>query len=150
MKKFLFLLIPFLFLSCTNNISDDPDSLPYVDISKYKSADSLVFPKGTYALDVYTCLLNKYGEGDFDINATYTYTETAILNGNVYTDTLIKNITSVTISRIDSAPTIENLRTCTAEFHTDKNESIILIYKWYRYCDNSWENTILNGEIFIK
>lgn len=150
MKKIFLLLIPLLLLSCANDIPDDPYTLPYVDTTKYVSVDSVNFPTGTPALDVYACLSDIYGEGTFNIDASYVHTETAVLNGHTYSDTIKKNITSVTISKNRSAPTLKELNTFIVEFHTDNNESITLTYQWYFHCEDTWENTRLNGDILIK
>lgn len=86
MRKIVLMLLAVLMLGgCTDN-GDDKDSLPYTDTKAFETKDGFYFPKETSALELFSTLYKKYGEGNFKIAGSYIKTETAVLNGNEHKD----------------------------------------------------------------
>ena len=148
MKKYFILLFIFLISSCSLfDYKGDPDgSFITVDYENYINGNTITFPKNTDALHIFNCLYNTFGYGSFSCNGTYSHTESAKLNGKLFTDTITKNITKFEISH----DTDVDKNTFTICFTTDKNEILTYIYKWQFHNSNIWENTILDGEFIIN
>ena len=89
------------------------------------TGSSLSFSKDTTALKLYNCFIRFYSEGTYTITGTYKRTETAKLNGTVYTNTITKNI--VTIKIYKSKTEISNL--FHVDFITDNNETMNNYYE---------------------
>ena len=149
MKKLFFLFfLSFLlaFASCDLDDEDSSDSLPCTDSSQFIKSDSIMFPVGTTALEIYNCLIELKGLGDFPINGTYSHTETAVLNGKEYTDTIEKKIIQVKIYKSDTE--ISHLFHC--DFITDSDEKLPFYYQWQYHNTNAWHNNKTEGEIMIS
>lgn len=147
MKKFIFVLIAcFALCGC----SDEPDaagSLPYIDASKYYNESSIVFPINTPSLDIYACLKQVYGEGTHSIKASYTRTESAILNGVKYTDTLTETIVQIKIySRQNEIDTVSGFY---VDFYCTSGKVLNYCYKWQYHNTHVWTNTPTDGDITI-
>lgn len=143
-KLFLLCFFALLFVSCDFN-GDDANSVPHTDNSLFVQENSVIFPIGTTALEIYSCLYEKYGLGTFSANGIYTRTETAILNGNQYTDTKVKNIVEIKVYKSDTEST--HLFHC--DFITESNEVLSFYYQWQNHNTNVWHNNRTDGEIII-
>ena len=133
-------------MSCDNDSGDDANSIPYTDSSQFIKSDSIIFPVGTTALEIYNCLLELKGLGDFPINGTYTHTETAVLNGQKYTNAIEKKIIQMKIYKSDTE--ISHLFHC--DFITDSDEKLPFYYQWQYHNTNAWHNNKTEGEIVIS
>ena len=84
MKKLLLTLsIVSLLMACDSETVDM--SLPETDISLYKSGNTVNFPKGTKALDVYNTVISIYSDNEYhDItNGEWKYIKTENTDGLV-------------------------------------------------------------------
>ena len=150
MKKLFLLLLPLLFISCNFDTHDDVETFPIVDYSSLVKDDKYVIPSGTEALTIFNCFYTQYGYGEFNIEGTYTHTESAYLNNVLYEDTITKTLKKIIISNI----VIENtsgshISGFYITFITDKNEILEYCYQWQYHNTNSWKNTKTDGTIII-
>lgn len=145
MKKIVFALLPFLFLGCADK-EDDPNSLPYVDVSKFQTGTSIDFPEKTTALEIYSMMYGKYGLGSHTVSGVYSHTESAKLNGKVFSDTVTKNITKVEIYRTDG----EISHSFHSDFSCDDGSKIEFYYQWQEHNTNVWHNNESDGTIRIN
>lgn len=145
MKKLFFFLFSILIVSCSTG--DDKDSLPYIDTSKFIKESSIVFPEKTNSLEIFSTLNEYYGnnQGEYYINGTYKHKETAVLNGQLYENTLTKNIIKIKIYK--STTPASNLF-CT-DFYFDDDMILKFCYQWQYHNTNVWNNDILDGEIIL-
>jgi lipoprotein len=150
MRKIIFLiafLVPsVVFSACMFDDGDDRDSFTQVETDKFITATKYSFPKDTTALELYNCFIRFHSEGTYTVTGTYKRTETATLNGNLYTDTITKNIVTVKIYK--SKTEISNL--FHVDFITDNNETISNYYEWQHHRDNVWHNNKIDGDIVIQ
>lgn len=147
MKRFIIAsvcAISFFVLSC--NPIDSPNSLPYVETEKFETESGFSFPIGTTALEFYKTLLYKYGEGSHSISGTYVHTETAVLNGNTYTDTIEKKIKSINIYKSDT----EISHLFHIDFFLEDGACLKFYYQWQYHNTNAWHNNKSDGEITIS
>lgn len=139
MKKILKLaLLCFIFISC-----EQPNTIiPFTDIEEFKNENGFIFPVQTKAMDILNCLNTL--EDTSNISGSYTKTETATLNGKLYSDTIVYRIDAaeITYSRQSDVHTYQVI------FTGDKR--LVYTYKWQRDVSNVWENTVLDGEIVIS
>ena len=142
----VFLMSSLIFSACIFNDGDDRDSFTQVETDKFVKATEYSFPKDTTALELYNCFIRFYSEGTYTVTGTYTHTETVTLNGNLYTDTITKNIVTVKIYK--SKTEISNL--FHVDFITDTNETISNYYEWQHHRDNVWHNNKIDGDIVIQ
>lgn len=146
MKKIVsvFIFICLLF-SCSDG-GDAADSLPSVKTSDFRTDGGYTFPVQTSALQMYATLSEDYEIGEYVINATYTKTENAVLNGKPYSDTITKQITKMKIYKSDTE--------ASHLFHVDficADESVIAFYYQWQYSNtNAWHNNKSDGEIKIS
>lgn len=146
MKKFcLYFFICFsclFFLGCETG--DSPNSLPYVETEKFKTETGFIFPLATSALEIYKTLSNYYGEETtISISGTYAHTETATLNGQLYTNTKTKNIVKIKLYKTDT----EASHSFHADFIFDDNSSLKFYYQWQYHNTNAWNNNKSDGII---
>lgn len=150
MKKLLFsailLMSSLVFSACILNDGDDRNSFTQVATDKFVKATEYSFPKDTTALELYNCFIRFYSEGTYTITGTYKRTETAKLNGTVYTNTITKNIVTVKIYK--SKTEISNL--FHVDFITDNNETMSNYYEWQHKRNNVWHNNKIDGDIIIQ
>lgn len=130
---------------CNLDTSDASATLPNSDVSQFYVDNGLLFPEGTSALDLYNCLNKKYGQGTHIINGVYSITQTAILNGKEYKDTVKEKLQSVTLST--SKGDISNR--FNVVFSTEKEKKIAYTYEWQYHNTNVWTNTKSQGRIDI-
>lgn len=147
MKRFIIALLcvtSVLFLSC--DTIDSPNSLPYVETEKFKTETGFIFPEETTALEFYKTLEKKYGQGRHSVTGTYIHTESAVLNGKTYSDTITKDIKSINIYKSDTE--ISHL------FHIDflfeNGTCLKFYYQWQYHNTNVWHNNKSDGEITIS
>lgn len=143
-KLFLLCFSVLIFISCDFN-GDDTNSVPHTDNSLFVKENSVIFPIGTTALEIYNCVYEKNGLGDFTVSGTYTHTETAILNGKEYTDTIVKNIVKVKVYKEHT----ENTHLFHCDFITESNEVLPFYYQWQNHNTNAWHNNKTDGEVII-
>lgn len=146
MKKILSVFIFIcLFFSCSDG-GDAADSLPSVKTSDFRTDGGYTFPLQTSALQMYATLSEDYEIGEHIINATYTRTETAVLNGILHTETKTQQITRMKIYKSDTE--------ASHLFHVDficADESVIAFYYQWQYSNtNAWHNNKSDGEIKIN
>lgn len=146
-KKYLFIFITFacLFLfSCDDG--DSANSLPNVETEKFKTETGFDFPINTSALEIYKTLSEYYGEEKtISVNGTYSHTETATLNGQLYTDTKTKNISSIKIYKTNT----EISHSFHTDFIFDDDSSLEFYYQWQYHNDNVWHNNKSDGIITL-
>ncbi len=146
MQKLILILLPlFFFFGCNFNDADEPYSLPPTDNSKYITSAGFSFLRNTKALEIYNCLSSAYGEGEHECNGTYSKTEKAVLNGTPYSDTLEKTIYKINIHKSETETTYKFF----VDFIMTDNSVISLCYQWQYHNTNSWENTVLDGDIVL-
>lgn len=148
MKKiiyaYLLLFLCLFFFGCDNG--DSSDSLPYVETEKFKTEAGFNFPVDTSALEIYKTLSEYYGEEKTVlINGTYSHTETATLNGQLYTNTKTKNISSIRIYKTNT----EISHSFHIDFIFDDNSSLEFYYQWQYHNDNVWHNNKSDGIITL-
>ena len=144
----LFLLVLFVFVSCDDR--DDADSFPVVDYTSLKSSDGYRIPKGTDALHILNCFYSEFGYGDFEVSGKYEKTETAVLNGKEYSDTLSKDIIGIKVWHVDNSTKGNRVSSFFVEFITTDDEPILLHYKWQYNDTNAWYNDKTDGEIVLS
>ena len=142
------MLVLFVFVSCDDR--DDADSFPVVDYTSLKSSDGYRIPKGTDALHVLNCFYSEFGYGDFEVSGKYEKTETAVLNGKEYSDTLSKDIIGIKVWHVDNSTKGNRVSSFFVEFITTDDEPILLRYKWQYNNTNAWYNDKTDGEITLS
>lgn len=146
MRKIVLVLLAALMLGGCSDNGDDKDSLPYTDTTVFEKNGGFYFPEKTSALELFSALYKKYGEGTFNISGLYIKTETAVLNGNEYKDVQRKEITELNIYKSES-------EAHSHQFHADLSCSdgtkLNFCYAWQYHNYNVWNNNKSDGEIII-
>lgn len=145
MKKIVlvvsFLCVAFITNSCRFT-GDNNNSFPKVETDKFIKEDRYIFPVGTTALELYNCFNNHHTDGSYSVSGSYSHTETAKLNGNTYTNTIIKNI-KIYRSKTEVSNRFH------VDFITDTGEVLRNYYEWQYQSNNSWHNNKIDGDITI-
>jgi hypothetical protein len=144
MKRLFVLLSILALIGCENLVTE----LPKTDVSLYQVSDGYKFPKNTPAIDIYNCLVSQgldFGT-EIPVTGTYTITQSATLNGKVYTDKKTKDVSSVRLQYIKLEAEINEH---TVFFTQDDNSKLECRFKWQRQTTNVWKNDKLEGELSI-
>ena len=154
MKRFSVLILISLFvmllIGCSSNSADDVETFPVVTTDSFIQEDKITIPEGTDALHIFNCFYSIYGYGEFDIRGDFSHTETALLNGRKYTDTVSKTLIKIKIwHEVDSNKREEHISSFYVTFFTDNGESIEYRYQWQYHNINAWKNNHSNGIIEI-
>jgi hypothetical protein len=142
MKRFALVIVSmFGFLGCENIITD----LPETDVSQYISGNTVTFPRGTKAIDIYNTVVYLYADNEYHAvtNGNWKYIKTTTVNG-------LTNQTweSVAFSKIKHNHTkSSDVNTHTVYLYTDDANEKTFIFKWQRQTINVWKNDIIEGDI---
>lgn len=152
MRKILFLiLISLIFVGCQLDTADDIDSFPKADYSHIIQDDQYIIPVNTPALTIFNCFYNEFGYGEFDINGQYSHTESATLNGKLYSDTITKTINKMKIYHVkDVESKGETISSFYVLFFTTDNTVFEFRYQWQYSNTNAWKNNKSDGLIIIS
>lgn len=168
-RKIIYLILTLSIIglsACKMDSGDDLNSLPTVDVSKYYKENSteVNFPKGTNALDIYTCLYNIFGDKEINVKGTYT-----ISDSHTYpyeaptTKTKELNIVKIKLTRQhDEVSNSFNVYMETDYYpmvYDDKakkwvtSEKVVTFnycYEWQYHNTNAWQNNKCEGKINIQ
>lgn len=152
MKRYLLsvILIVLFIAGCKLDVADDIDSFPKADYSFMVKESQYEIPVNTTALQIFNCFYSEYGYGEYDVQGQYSHTESAVLNGNSYTDTITKTITKMKIWHVrDENTKGSTISSFYVTFYTDNNESLEYRYQWQYQNTNAWKNNKTDGTIII-
>lgn len=151
MKRLIFLFpLLIIFSSCSffSNNPDDSKDYVRVEYSNYVKENYYEFPEKTDSITLYNCFINEYGYGEKNLTGVFSHTETAVLNGHLYSDTITKNIVKFNMYTI-----IDTGLPSTSyyiEFTTDSGEKLTYVYQWQFKKTNIWKNDLLKGSLKIN
>jgi hypothetical protein len=160
MKKIVVCLALFsLLCSCENLVTD----LPTTNTSQFISGTTVVFPKGTKAIDIYNTVVSLCPDNEwYDVtNGSWKYvkstTTTMTSKGPVTTE----SYGSVGFSRIKRIHTSTDPEVNTHTIYLDSSYPADypfshstnirdIVFKWQRQTTNVWQNDAIEGEITFQ
>jgi hypothetical protein len=116
-------------------MADDPNSFPIVDYSDLVCSDCYKIDSSTDAITVFNLFYREFGYGDFDISGNATHTESAVLIGSHYSETI-----QCDIKRVKIYHTVDYTSSFFVDFINEKNEILTYCYRWQYNNANAWEN----------
>jgi hypothetical protein len=151
MKKLVIALFAFgLIMGCDNNIVDM--SLPKTDTSLYISGNTVTFPKGTKALDVYNTVISIYLDNEYyDVtNGEWKYINTTNTDGLVNQSWETVNFGKVrhTLTKHKTHPNNSGeVHTHTVYLYSDDSIIKEIIYQWTPFNGNTQKVELKNDPI---
>ncbi len=143
MKKLIVILVvAFSLISCENLVTD----LPSTDTSKYINGNTVTFPKGTKAIDVYNTVVSLYSDNEYhDVTGNWKYVKTVTDNDGLVTQTW----ESVSFTKIKHTHTMKEpeINTHTVYLYTDDANIKEIVFQWQRQTTNVWQNDPMQGDI---
>lgn len=141
MKRFLPLFfITLLFISCSNNVPDEPNTFPSVEYSKLVYTNYYKIPSSADALTVFNMFYNEYGYGEFNIDGTAEHSESSDLIGKTHKENITCKITKVKVYNVDYSTPGEKRCAFFVDLYNEKNEVLQYCYKWQYRNTNAWVN----------
>jgi hypothetical protein len=147
MKQYFSLLPPvifavLLFAGCENLVTD----LPETDVNQYISGNTVAFPKGTKAIDVYNTVASLYNDNEYhDVtNGNWKYIKTTNANGLIN-----QTWESVIFTKIKHTHTNREaaINTHTVYLYSSDTSVKEIIFEWQRQTTNVWKNDAIEGDI---
>ena len=135
------ILACFWVLGCESIVTD----LPETDTTKFISGNTVTFPKGTRAIDVYNTVISIYSDNDLhDVNGNWQRIRTTTTDG-------LTNQTwqAVSFNRIkhDYSKHESGVNTHTVYLYNNDTLSKSIVYEWQRQTTNVWKNEAIEGDI---
>jgi len=150
MKKFFSISIVLLFMACNSDTVDM--SLPETNTGLYISGNTVIFPKGTKAIDVYNTVISIYSDNEYHniTNGEWKYITTTNANGliNQSWETVNFNKVKHTLTKYRTHPKNSG-EEYTHTVFLYSNDSYIkeIIYKWKPFNGNTQKIEIKNEPI---
>jgi hypothetical protein len=129
------------FVACENLTTD----LPETDVTQYISGNTVTFPKGTKAIDIYNSVTSLYNDNDYhDVqNANWKYIKTTASNGLTNQTWESIGFSKIKHTYIKS----DEINTHTVYLWASDSNVKKLVFKWQRQTTNIWQNDTIEGDI---
>jgi len=148
MKKAVFFTLIFwlLFFSCENLVTD----LPSTKTADYISGDTVVFPRGTKAIDVYNTVVSIFtAENEYHVitNGSWKRIKTTTVDGLPR-----QEWETVTFNKIKHTHSIREPEINTHTVYLYDNDLLTkeVVFEWQRQTTNVWKNESIEGDITFK
>jgi hypothetical protein len=141
-RTFILLFLAFVLFSCKNLVTD----LPITETTNYIFGNTVTFPRGTKAIDIYNTVVSIYGDNEY----------------NDITDGIWKRIK---ITTVDGLPRQEwemitfnkirhthskhesGVNTYTVYLYEDNVCTKEIVFEWQRQTTNVWKNEVIEGDV---
>jgi hypothetical protein len=143
-KTILIAGIVLLFAGCENLVTD----LPNTDTNKYISGNTVTFPRGTKAIDIYNTIAFLFPESEYrDVNGEWEYIKTETDKDGL----IIQTWQSVSFTKIRHSHSTRDPEINTHTVYLFTNEASIreIIFEWQRQTTNIWKNKSTDGDIIF-
>jgi hypothetical protein len=147
MKRYLSLVVLGIFAililaTCKNLVTD----LPETDVTQYISGNSVTFPKGTNAIDIYNTVVYLYSDNEYHniTNGSWKYIKTANTGGltNQTWESVVFSKVKHTYIKSDSG-----INTHIVYLWTSDTSIKEIVFQWQRQTTNTWQNKVIEGDI---
>jgi len=144
MKKLIFAIsIILLFARCDNLTTD----LPNTDTNMFITGNTVTFPKGTKAVDIYNTVSSIYPDNEYHniTNGEWKYIQTNQDENGLITQAW----QSVSFSKIKHTYSKHESGVNTYKVYLYTNDTYIkeIVYEWQRQTTNVWKNDIIEGDV---
>lgn len=145
-KKLIFFFLSFIIFGCSS--PDNSNSLPSVDTLKYLNGNGFYFKSGTCALDIFSTLYSKYGEGEHLLNADSKIItiQTAQFFGVPRTEKKEEILKAIYLEKSHNNVSNKFI----VKFIKQDNSELLYYYEWQYYNNNVWHNDIIKSDIYIN
>jgi len=130
-----------LIFSCENLVT----GLPKTDTSRYITENTVAFPRGTKAIDIYNTIVSLYPDNEYhDVTGTWNYIKTTSSDG-LTSQTWV----SVAFTRIKHTHIVRDSEINTHTVYLYSNDTSIkqIVFEWQRQTTNVWKNDQVEGDI---
>jgi hypothetical protein len=134
----------FVFFGCENIITD----LPETDVNQYISGNTVTFPRGTKAVDIYNTIVSLYNDNEYhDItNGNWKYIKTTNVNGLISQTWETVVFTKVKHTHISKD---SEVNTHTVYLYSSETSIREIVFEWQRQTINIWKNNAIDGDIMF-
>jgi len=139
---FLSLSVVLILISCENLTTD----LPTTNTDNYISGDTVTFPRGTKAIDIYNTTVSIFTENEYhDItNGGWKRIKTTVVDDLPIQEWEIVNFNKIRHTHLKHE---SGVNTHTVYLYLDDTLSKQIVFEWQRQTTNIWKNEAIEGDI---